>query len=108
MHGSKLSNPVNSRTLSDLLSYLDAVQAFLDKAVLDRDFDEADRINAEFSECLSALLEAAMVPDVTELARFRQIKVRHAEAQDALAEILREIRGRRSKVQAALSAYLRV
>ena len=108
MHGSKLSNPVNSRTLSYLLSYLDAVQAFLDKAVLDRDFDEADRINAEFSECLSALLEAAMIPDVTELARFRQIKARHAEAQDALAEILRETRGRRSKVQAALSAYSRV
>jgi hypothetical protein len=108
MHGSKFSNPVNSRTLSDLLSYLDVVQAFLDKAVLDRDFDAADRINAEFSECLSALLEAAMVPDVTELARFRQIKARHAEAQDALAKILRETRGRRSKVQAALSAYSRV
>jgi hypothetical protein len=108
MHGRKLSNPVNFKTLSDLLSYLDAVQKFLDKAVFDRDFDEADRINAEFSKCLSALLEAAMVPDVTELARFRQIKARHAEAQNALAGILRETRGRRSKVQAALSAYSRV
>jgi hypothetical protein len=108
MHGSKLSNPVNSRTLSDLLSYLDVVQAFLDKAVLDRDFDAADRINVEFSECLSALLEAAKVPDVTELARFRQIKARHAEAQDALAKILQATRGRRRKVQAAISAYSRV
>ena len=108
MHGSKLSNSVNIRNLSDLLSCLDVVQAFLDKAVLDRDFDAADRINAEFFECLSTLLKTATVPDVTELARFRQIKERHGKSQDALAKILRETRGRRSKVQAALSAYSRV
>ena len=108
MHGSKLNNPVNARTLSDLLSCLDAVQELLDKAVLNRDFDAVDRINVEFFECLSTLLETAMVPDVTELARFRQIKARHGEAQDTLAKILRETRGKRSKVQAALSAYSRV
>lgn len=108
MHGIKLNNPVNIRNLSDLLSCLDVVQAFLDKAVLDRDFDAADRINAEFFECLSTLLKTATVPDVTELARFRQIKERHGKSQDALAKILRETRGRRSKVQSALSAYSRV
>ena len=108
MHGIKLSNPVNIRNLSDLLSCLDVIQEFLDKAVLDRDFDAVDRINAEFFECLSTLLKTATVPDVTELARFRQIKERHGKSQDALAKILRETRGRRSKVQAALSAYSRV
>jgi hypothetical protein len=108
MHGSKFSNPVNARTLSDLLSYLDAVQASLDKAVLDGDFDVADRVNAEIFACLSALRETTMIPDVTELAQFKQIKARHAEAQDALAKILQATRGRRRKVQAAISAYSRV
>ena len=108
MHGSKLSNPVNARTFSDLLSYLDAIQAALDKAVLDGDFDVVDRLNEKFSGCLSTLRETAIVPDVTELAQFRQIKARHADAQDALAKILQATRGRSRKVQAAISAYSRV
>jgi hypothetical protein len=108
MHGRKLSNPVKARTLLDLLSGLDAVQASLDKAVLDEDFNVADRVNAEIFDCLSALRETGMIPDVTELAQFRQIKARHADAQDALAKILQATRGRRRKVQAAISAYSRV
>jgi DNA-binding GntR family transcriptional regulator len=108
MHGSKLSNPVNARTFSDLLSYLDAIQAALDKAVLDGDFDVVDRVNEEFFDCLSALRETAIVPDVTELAQFRQIKARHADAQDTLAEIIQATRGRSRKVKAAISAYSRV
>ena len=108
MHGSKLSNPVNAVTFSDLLSYLDAIQASLDKAVLDEDFDVADRVNEEFFDCLFALREMATNPDTMGLAQFRQIKARHADAQDALAKIFRTTRGKSRKVQAAVSAYSRV
>jgi predicted RNase H-like nuclease len=108
MHGRKLSNPVNTITFLDLLSGLDAVQVSLEKAVLDRDFDVADRVNAEIFDCLSALRETTIIPNVTELAQFRRIKARHADAQDALAKILQSTRGKRYRVQAAISAYSRV
>ena len=108
MHGSKSINPVNARTLQDLLSDLDVAQASLDKSVFDGEFDAADRINAEIFSCLSTLRETETIPNVAELARFRQIKARHCDAQDALAKILLVTRGRRRKVQAALSAYSRM
>jgi hypothetical protein len=108
MHGSKSINSVNARTLQDLLSDLDVAQASLDKSVFDGEFDAADRINAEIFSCLSALGETGTIPNVTELAWFREIKRRHCDAQDELAKILRETQGRHRKVQAALFAYSRV
>jgi hypothetical protein len=108
MHGSKSSNPSNARTVPDMLSDLHAAQASLDKAVFDADFDAADPINAEIYRCLSALRKTAMIPNAAELAEFRQIMARHDDAQDALAKILLVTRGRRRKVQAALSAYSRM
>ena len=108
MHGSKSVDSVNARTLQDLLSDLDVAQTSLDKSVFDGEFDAADRINAEIFSCLSALRETETIPNVTELARFRQIKARHCDAQDALAKILQETRGRHRKVRAAVFAYSRV
>jgi len=105
MHGSKSVDSVNARTLQDLLSDLDVAQASLDKSVFDGEFDAADRINAEIFSCISALGETETIPNVTELAWFRQIQARHGDAQDALAKILRETRDRHRKVQAALFAY---